>query len=98
MDAREMIKQLGIDYYNPNENRYGLESLLDFQSRIRSFWDEILKKYIGKNVLVVTHGGTAMWSRVYLEGMPENNDLDRYRLNNCEVWQIDNSKPLKAKD
>lgn len=96
-DVKATVKQLGIDYYNPNEKRLGIEKYSDFQNRIRSFWNEILKKYVGKNVLVVTHGGTAIWSRVCLDGMPVDNDINHYRLNNCEVWQIDNSNVLKTK-
>ncbi len=96
-DVKEIIKQQDINFYDPNESRYGIEKLSDFQNRICSFWNDILKKYIGKNVLVVTHGGTARWSRVFFDGMPVDNDINRYGLKNCEVWQIDNSKPFKIK-
>lgn len=96
-DVREMVKQLGIDYYNPNENRFGIEKLSDFQNRVHSFWDELLKTYVGKNVLVVTHGGIIMWSHVCIDGMPDDCDVYRYNPKNCEVWQVDNSKPFKIR-
>ena len=94
---KEIVKQLGIDYYNPNENRFGIEKYSDFQKRIYSFWHDIINKYVGKNVLVVTHGGTAIWSRVCIEGMPVDNNINSYRLDNCEFWQIDNSSLIKIK-
>ena len=96
-DVKEMVKQLGIDYYNPNEDRFGIERLSDFQNRVRSFWNEILEKYVGKNVLVVTHGGIVMWSHVCFDGMPDDHNIYCYNPKNCEVWQIDNSKPFKIK-
>lgn len=95
-DVKEIIKQQKIDYYNPSENRYGIEKFTDFQNRICAFWNDVLKKHVGKNVLVVTHGGTAIWSRICFDGMPIDNDINHYRLKNCEVWQIDNSKAIKV--
>ena len=94
--VKQLVKELGINYYEPNEGRFGIEKLSDFENRVHAFWDEVLAKYVGKNVLVVTHGGVAMCSRVYIDGMPEDQDYYHYRLENCEVWQIDNSKPLKV--
>ncbi|MCM1404233.1 MAG: histidine phosphatase family protein [Prevotella sp.] len=94
-DVRQMVKQMAINYYDPNENRYGIERLADFEKRVHAFLNEVLKNYVGKNVLVVTHGGVAMCLRAYLDGIPENQDFERYRLENCEIWQIDNSQPLK---
>lgn len=35
----------------------GGESLADFESRILSFWQEIVKTYQGENILLVAHGG-----------------------------------------
>ena len=95
-NVKELMKQLGINDETINENPYGVESLSDLQKRLTSFWNEVLAKYVGKNVLVVTHGGTARWSRVYFDGMPADQDLTPYRLDNCGVWQIDNSKPLSV--
>ena len=99
LEGRPDWKELGVNFNDPNDangKRYGIEMLPDLQKRLSSFWDEILAKYSGKNVLVVTHAGTAMWSQVYFYGIPKDQDLSLYRLKNCEVWQIDNSKPLKV--
>lgn len=92
---KQMVRQLGINYYDPDENSYGIEKLADFENRVHAFWDEVLVKYSGKNVLVVTHGGTVMCSREYFDGVPEDQDYSRYRLENCGVWQIDNRGPLQ---
>lgn len=92
-NVKQLVKEMGINYYDPDEGRFGLEKLGDFEDRVHEFWDEVLEKYTGKNVLVVTHGGVGMCSRVYIEGMPEDQDYYHYRLENCEVWQIDNSMP-----
>lgn len=35
----------------------GGESLADFEIRILSFWQEIIKAYQGENILLVAHGG-----------------------------------------
>ena len=94
--VKQLVQQLGINYYDPNENRYGIEKLSDFENRVHAFWNEVSKKHVGKNVLVVTHGGVVMCSRAYFDGVPEDQDIYRYRPDNCEVWQIDNSKPLKV--
>ena len=95
LEGRQNWKTL-VDFNDPKENRYGIEMLPDLQKRLSSFWNEILEKYDGKNVLVVTHAGTAMWSKVYFYGKPEDGDMYRYHLANCEVWQIDNSQPLQV--
>ena len=93
-NAKQMVEQLGINYYDPEENSFGIERLLDFENRLRSFWNEVLAKYTGKDVLVVTHGGVAMCSRTFFDGMPQDQNYYHYRLENCEVWQIDNSNLL----
>lgn len=99
LEGRPDWKDLGVNFNDPNDpigKKYGVEMLPDLQKRLSLFWDEILEKYVNKNVLVVTHAGTAMWSKVYFYGEPKDGDMSHYHLANCEVWQIDNSKPLKV--
>ena len=96
LEGRTDWKDQGVDFNDPNERRFKIETLPELENRLSSFWDEILAKYPNQNVLVVTHAGVTMWSQVYFYGMPENNDMDIYRLGNCEVLQIDNSKPLEV--
>ena len=78
------------DFNDPNDTSYGIESLTSFRSRIKDFIDEIVTKYKGKNVLVVTHAGFCIYARCYFEGEPKDNDYEKYKLNNCDVLSYDN--------
>ena len=40
---------------------------------------------MGKNVVLVTHGGVAQAIDIYFHGFPENKDLQSIALKNCEV-------------
>lgn len=97
LEGRQGWKEAGVNFNDPHDpvsQQYGVEMLPDLQKRLRSFWDEILTKYVGQNVLVVTHAGVALWSQVYFYGMPADPDMSPYHLKNCGVWQIDNRQPL----
>lgn len=79
-----------IDFNNPEEKRYNIESIIDFRKRICSFFDEITTKYKGKNVLVVTHAGVGIYTRCYFEGEPIDLDYSKYKMKNCEILKYDN--------
>lgn len=83
------IKEL-IDFNDPNEKRYNIENIVDFRERIFDFFSEILKKYKGKNVLVVTHAGVGIYARCFFEGEPKSGNYLDYKLNNCDYLQYDN--------
>ncbi len=91
-DWKQLQQQLGIDVNHPHESRLGIEPLNDMKRRLSSFWNEILEKYPDDNVLVVTHAGVVKGTQIYFYGMPENNDLSKYRLDNCAILTIDNHK------
>lgn len=98
LEGRTDWKEFGVNYNDPNERRFNIETLPEMQNRLQPFWEEVLEKYPNQNVLVVTHAGTAMWTQVYFYGFPPENDFNKYRLDNCEVLQIDNmTKPLGFK-
>lgn len=91
LEGRTNWREFGIDFDDPNETRFNIETLPQLQKRLTSFWQEILTNYPDQNVLVVSHAGTIMWSQVYFYGRPEDNDVyAKYHLNNCEIWQFDN--------
>ncbi|MCQ2383008.1 MAG: histidine phosphatase family protein [Clostridia bacterium] len=91
LEGRTNWREFGVDFDDPNETRFNIETLPQLQKRLTSFWQEILTKYPHQNVLVVSHAGTIMWSRVFFYGLPEDNDVyTKYHLNNCEIWQFDN--------
>ena len=86
-----------IRYNDPNENRYGIENILDFRKRIFDFFDEITTKYSDENILVVTHAGVSIYAKVYFEGEPIDNNYVSLKLKNCEVL-IYNKKLNKLKE
>ena len=79
-----------IDFNDPNNNLYNIESIIDFRNRINNFLDEVTKKYKNKNVLIVTHAGVAIYMRCYFEGEPISNDYSSYKINNCKVLKYKN--------
>ena len=79
-----------INFNDPNENRYGIENVNSFRSRVFSFCKELEKKYKNKNVLVVTHAGVSIYIRCYFEGEPNN--YNDYKLKNCEVITYENGE------
>lgn len=81
-----------IRYNDPNENRYGIENILDFRKRIFDFFDEITTKYQDENILVVTHAGVSIYAKVYFEGEPINKDYESLKLKNCDVLTYENIK------
>ncbi len=78
------------DFNDPNETRFGIETLDSFKSRIISFLDDIIKNYKNKNVLVVTHAGVCLYVRCYFEGEPNGPLYKHYKLENCEVLSYKN--------
>lgn len=76
-----------VDFADPNEDRYGVEPLTDFRNRITKFFDDIVKKYPGKDILVVTHAGISIYAKCYFEGEPADGNYSKYKLKNCEVLQ-----------
>ena len=78
------------DFNDPNDTRFGIESLDSFRSRINEFLDEITKKYKDKNILVVTHAGVCLYVKCYFEGEPNGILYECYKLKNCEVLSYEN--------
>ena len=79
-----------IDFNDPNETKYNIESINNFRSRIYSFFDDLLKNDKDlENILVVTHSGVGIYARCYFEGEPENNDYTKYKIANCQIIKFD---------
>lgn len=79
-----------VNFADSNEYRYGIEPLIDFRNRITNFFDDILLKYPGKDILVVTHAGISIYAKCYFEGEPSDGNYSKYKLKNCEVLQYPN--------
>ncbi|HPN54689.1 MAG TPA: class I tRNA ligase family protein [Candidatus Moranbacteria bacterium] len=61
---------------NPNRtDENGIEGIEDVQDRLNSFLDEINEKYQGKNILIVSHGGSLDVLRGMLSGMSKEEIL-----------------------
>ena len=56
---------------------------------INDLIDEIINKYKGKNILLVTHSGTARAIERYFYGIDENGDLPPENLKNCEIREYE---------
>ena len=74
------------DYKDEN---YNVETVEELQIRANNFLEDILQKYKGKNILIVTHGGLTVNLRTYLVGSTD--DIRKYILDNCEVYMYDNN-------
>ena len=74
--------------YNKNYNIENIEPIQTVFKRIYDFLDDITKRYKGKKVVLVTHGGISQPIECYFNGMPETIDfehLEPLTLKNCEV-------------
>ena len=81
-----------INYNDPNENRYGIENILDFRYRIFNFFDEIINNYQDQDILVVTHAGVSIYAKVYFEGEPIDGKYEELKIRNGEVLMYENTK------
>lgn len=71
--------------YEKNYNICNVEPIQSLFKRVSDCLDKIIDKYMGKNVVLVTHGGVAQAIDIYFHGFPENKDLQSIALKNCEV-------------
>ena len=64
------------DFWNTEKNliEKNAESMTDLENRVFGFYDEILKKYPDKTILVVCHGGTIRATKGYFLGRPPDGD------------------------
>ena len=69
---------------------YNMEPVSLVAERVRSFFDEIIKKYPKKNILVVTHGGVIINIRYYFEGRPKSGSYEEYITGNCKILKYEN--------
>ena len=73
--------------YNKNVDFNEIEKMQEFCNRIYEFLDEITEKYKGKNILLVTHGGSFVIIKCYFTKFPLKQFIDRDSMKgigNCE--------------
>lgn len=66
----------------------GGESMLRLCHRVYGFLEDVKKKYRGKTVLLITHGGVLRMINTYFEDMT-NRQFVTYSLKNCEIKEYD---------
>lgn len=79
------------DYWNYNKNvkiNHG-ESVVDICNRVWNFLDKLKEKYSEKNILLVTHGGTAKVINAYFTGIDEDGTLPVLGMENCEIREYE---------
>lgn len=78
------------DGFAENKHQFGVkmpgggESLLQLAHRVYSALDEIIEKYSGKNVLIVSHGGICRVIETYFHDMPTEK-YNGWFMGNCEI-------------
>lgn len=71
--------------YKKNYKYEKAENIKNFFERVYKFLDKIKVQYTDKKVLIVAHGGISIPVNCYFNGIPEDNNLLKLVLGNCEV-------------
>lgn len=61
------------------------ENIKVFFERVYKFLEKIKEEYADKRILIVAHGGISIPVNCYFNGIPEDDDLLKLCLKNCEV-------------
>ena len=64
------------------------ESLLQLSHRVYDFLDDIIRRYNGKNILVVSHGGVCRMIETYFNDMTTA-EYSNWFMGNCQIIQYD---------
>lgn len=75
--------------YKANLKSRKIEPICQICDRVWSFLDELKEKYQDKNVLLVTHGGTAKVINSYFKGICEDGTLPKAGFQNCEIREYE---------
>lgn len=71
--------------YKQNKQYEKAENIQDFFDRVYKFLDKIQEKYSDKRILIVSHGGVIIPVKCYFNGIPEDDNLLKLSVGNCEV-------------
>ena len=83
--------------YEKNYNIFNVEPVQTLFKRVSNCLDKIITKYLGKEIVLVTHGGVAQAIDCYFNGFPANKDLQSIALKNCEVREYEPNERLLEK-
>ena len=67
-----------------------IETIPEMLERVSSFFNEILPKHKGQNILIVAHSGVARIANAYFNGVPIDGDYTKFKLKNAEVTKFEN--------
>ena len=86
----EGINKADFDYdgfwsYKKDLHFNSAENIKDFYNRVYKFLNKIKENYPNKRILIVAHGGISIPVNCYFYGIPEDDDLLKLCLKNCEV-------------
>lgn len=83
-----------MSFWNSNSSQMFIkaETLKELEFRVNNFLDNIIKKYYGKNILVVSHGGVGIFFHNYFYGAPEDGNYLQYLSDNGVALLFDETK------
>lgn len=70
-------------------NLHGVEPLDVFIKRVHKFLDNIINDNKYKKVLLVSHSGVSIATKIYFQGIPKDKDLLKLGIGNCEVIKFE---------
>lgn len=76
------------DIYDMN----GVERVDSFIKRIYIFMDNLIKQDKYKNILLVSHSGVSIALKTYFQGIPDDRDLLKLGIGNCEIVTFEREK------
>ena len=66
------------------------ETIREVFVRVSDCLDNILKKYNGKNILLVLHGHVIRVTQWYFNGVPDTDEEETlYRIDNCAIYEFE---------
>lgn len=72
--------------YRKNLRYEKAENIKDLFKRIYNALEDIINKYQGKNILIVSHGGVSIPIECYFNGIPDKEDLISLQMyDNCGI-------------
>ena len=76
--------------WNANDEiPYKMETIPEMFDRIASFYNDLKRNYVGKNILIVAHSGVGRMTHFYFNGKPQDNDYSNFEIGNAKVMEIE---------
>ena len=82
---KDLKERENYNDYNLNLKGDNVEPVRDLCDRVWGLLDKLKQEYQGKNVLLVTHGGTSRAINAYFNGIGEDGILVSPQMRNCEI-------------